>query len=377
MEAEASIADVPLHVGDSLLPTKTLLMNVLALVLVVVLARFYVLKPRRLPPGPTGWPLLGCLPYLKTKPLRYLSALGEQYGSVFSIYMGGRLAVILNDYEAVREAFEENGDAFGGRTPFYLLQVGKQDSRGEVHVVIKLQLSRCDQDGYEELKMLIHNLLVAGTETSATRLNWGLIYLSLNPQVQINVQQELDEVVGRGRQPGINDRKNLPYTEATVWNTQMWYAVKQLMTYEMKCFRTNESKLTSSPRNTSALGLPHATTRAVNFRGFDIPARTMIIPHMAHLMNDPKKFTDPEKFQPSRFLDEQGKFIGSPFVIPYSVGPRVCLGKTLANMEIYLVVSCILQSFTLKMAEEEPTPELNPDTVMRHPPPCKLIFDPR
>ena len=54
---------------------------------------------------------------------------------------------------------------------------------------------------------------------------------------------------------------------------------------------------------------------------------------------------DPEKFLPERFLDEQGNFVSSNHVIPFSVGPRHCLGEQLARMEVFIFLVGMLQKF--------------------------------
>ena len=48
---------------------------------------------------------------------------------------------------------------------------------------------------------------------------------------------------------------------------------------------------------------------------------------------------------PERFLDEQGNFVTSSYVIPFSVGPRHCLGEQLARMEIYIFLVGMVQKF--------------------------------
>ena len=61
--------------------------------------------------------------------------------------------------------------------------------------------------------------------------------------------------------------------------------------------------------------------------------------------NDAGLWKDPEKFLPERFLDEQGNFINSNYVIPFSVGPRQCLGEQLARMEVFIYLVGMVQNF--------------------------------
>ena len=61
--------------------------------------------------------------------------------------------------------------------------------------------------------------------------------------------------------------------------------------------------------------------------------------------NDPDLWKDSEKFIPERFLDERGNFISSNYVIPFSVGPRHCLGEQLARMEVFIFLVGMVQKF--------------------------------
>ena len=69
-------------------------------------------RPRNLPPGPWGWPLLGYLPNLAIAlyrtglhPHRIFVKMSEDHGSIFSMYIGGKLVVVLHKLKIVKEAF--------------------------------------------------------------------------------------------------------------------------------------------------------------------------------------------------------------------------------------------------------------------------------
>ena len=83
-------------------------------------------KYHNLPPGPIGWPLLGYIPNLgygmyKTgrQPYQLMADLTNKYGKVYSMYMGSKLVIMLNEQEAIREAFQSPilNDRPSGITP--------------------------------------------------------------------------------------------------------------------------------------------------------------------------------------------------------------------------------------------------------------------
>ena len=68
--------------------------------------------PRNLPPGPWGWPLLGYLPNLAIAlyrtglhPHQLFVKMSKDHGSMFSMYIGGKLVVVLHKFQTVKEAF--------------------------------------------------------------------------------------------------------------------------------------------------------------------------------------------------------------------------------------------------------------------------------
>ena len=72
--------------------------------------------------------------------------------------------------------------------------------------------------------------------------------------------------------------------------------------------------------------------------------------------HDPNHFPEPEKFIPERHLDENGNFLKSNRIIPFSIGSRNCLGENLARSEVFLFLVTILQKFEVKPNSENPNP---------------------
>ncbi len=70
------------------------------------------------------------------------------------------------------------------------------------------------------------------------------------------------------------------------------------------------------------LGLPHFAQKDVSLLNgkIRIPAGTTVMPHLSHIVNNPKEFPEPEKFNPDRFLDENGKYVKHDHNIIFSIG---------------------------------------------------------
>ena len=61
--------------------------------------------------------------------------------------------------------------------------------------------------------------------------------------------------------------------------------------------------------------------------------------------HDPQMWEKHEEFRPERFLDDNGKFLFSPHVIPFGIGPRYCLGKKMADILFFHQLTSLVRQF--------------------------------
>uniref|UniRef100_A0A668A664 Cytochrome P450 2K1-like n=1 Tax=Myripristis murdjan TaxID=586833 RepID=A0A668A664_9TELE len=165
----------------------------------------------------------------------------------------------------------------------------------------------------------VGNLFAAGTDTTGTTLRWGLLLMAKYPHIQDQVQEELSRVIG-SRQVQVEDRKNLPYTDAVIHEIQRFTSILPV-------------------------SLPHVTSQDVTFQGYFISKGTTVFPLLASVLWDESEWESPRSFNPAHFLDENGKFLKRDAFIPFSAGRRVCLGESLARMELFLFFTSLLQRF--------------------------------
>lgn len=92
-----------------------------------------------------------------------------------------------------------------------------------------------------------------------------------------------------------------------------------------------------------------------------------------------KLFKDPESFIPERFVNERSAETQNPFsYVPFSAGPRNCIGQKFAVYEIKSIVSKILRNFELKITKEsEKYPILSAELVLRPENRISFYFRPR
>lgn len=79
------------------------------------------------------------------------------------------------------------------------------------------------------LKGNILNFLTAGTNSVVASLQWHLLNCVKNPDtIQLRIQQEIDEVVGRDRFPRWEDRHKMPYSMAVIWEMHRWKTINPM-----------------------------------------------------------------------------------------------------------------------------------------------------
>ncbi|XP_059495408.1 cytochrome P450 2K6-like [Stegostoma tigrinum] len=166
----------------------------------------------------------------------------------------------------------------------------------------------------------ISDLFGAGTETTSTTICWGLLLMMKYPDIQRKVQEEIDQVIGAGRSPVTEDRKLMPYTDAVIHEIQRF-------------------------SNIVPLNLPHSTTEDTHIRGYCIPKGTYVIPLLTSVLRDKTQWKTPNEFNPAHFLDADGNFVKRDAFMPFSAGRRVCAGKALAKVELFLFFTTLLQKF--------------------------------
>ncbi|XP_060947720.1 cytochrome P450 2K1-like [Limanda limanda] len=165
----------------------------------------------------------------------------------------------------------------------------------------------------------VNNLFAAGTDTTATTLRWGLMLMAKYPKIQDQVQEELSRVIG-SRQVQVEDRKNLPFLDAVIHETQRL-------------------------ANIVPMALPHKTSQDVTFQGHFIKKGTTVYPLLTSVLYDENEWEKPHSFHPAHFLNKEGKFVKRDAFMPFSAGRRVCLGESLARMELFIFFVTLLQRF--------------------------------
>jgi len=193
--------------------------------------------------------------------------------------------------------------------------------------ILSLLMSARDEAGNlmtdQELRDDLMTLIVAGYETTATAMTWGLYWIHQKPEVRQKLLQELDTL---GESPDPMSIFRLPYLTAVCNET----------------LRINPVGI---------LTLPRVVQEPVELLGHPLEPGTVVVGciYLTHQRED--LYPQPRQFKPERFLERQF----SPYeFIPFGAGARGCVGQALAVFEMKLVLATILSRYQIELVDRRP-----------------------
>jgi cytochrome P450 len=186
---------------------------------------------------------------------------------------------------------------------------------------------------YQELCEQVATIFLAGHETSASSLSWALYLLAMDRETQENARNECKAILS-DRAPEFSDMKKF-VSIRNVFN-------EALRLYPPVAF------------------FPRRATKTCPMRDKTIAAGSTVnvSPWLMHRHR--KLWNDPDSFDPSRFRREDNEQSIRQAFMPFSRGPRVCLGAAFAMQEATLILASLLRNFRF-----EPAPGFEPQPVGR------------
>ncbi len=165
-------------------------------------------------------------------------------------------------------------------------------------------------------------LFLAGHETTANTLNWTWWLLAQHPQVEAKLHHEIDTVL-QGKTASLEDLRRLPYTDMVI----------------------KESMRLMPP----AWSIGRVASQDTEVMGYSFPKGTGLSIVIYSLHRNPDVWDNPNDFIPERWTDEKTKDISKYAYIPFSTGPRICIGNSFATMEANLLLATIAQQYQFRL----------------------------
>jgi len=193
---------------------------------------------------------------------------------------------------------------------------------------------------------------LAGHETSASNLTMTLYELSINPLVQQKAYNEVVSILGKYNK---DSAKNLTFENVT--------------NLEYMSMVLKETLRKWNP----VITLIRVANRDCNVSDCTIPKDTTVMLSLHTIHHDPETWPNPDKFDPERFTKENSCNRHPYAWLPFSAGPRSCIGNKFSLLEMKLALACILQKFRI-----EPDPdyklEFGRNITIRPKDPLKVIL---
>jgi len=176
----------------------------------------------------------------------------------------------------------------------------------------------------EQLRDELMTLIFAGHETTAHTLTWAWYLLATNRDKLAKAQREIDETIG-GRSIDVGDLRDLPYLEMCLKESlrrlpAVWIYAREAQTD----LRLGDYFF---PKGSILAISPLATGR------------------------NAKYFDEPMEYRPERWTREFERQLPKGAYVPFAAGPRVCLGKQFAMMEMRIILGTLIQNVDVNLLE--------------------------
>nr|XP_006813041.1 PREDICTED: leukotriene-B(4) omega-hydroxylase 1-like [Saccoglossus kowalevskii] len=205
---------------------------------------------------------------------------------------------------------------------------------------LDILLSAKDEDGHglsdKELRDEVDTFMFEGHDTTASGLSWCLYNLAKYPEHQQKCQDEIDTLLAKTRKKDIEweDLSKLSYTNLCIKESLRIRNPVPMISRELK----------------SSLTLPD---------GRAIPAGYNVLIAINALHHNSLVWDNPLEFDPSRFLPENSKSRSPYAYVPFSAGPRNCIGQNFAMNEMKVAVARTLHRFDLSPVLSRPPQRVN------------------
>jgi len=217
-------------------------------------------------------------------------------------------------------------------------QRGELDER-EMRSYVSKTLEWYEQEArdisFDQVKNIFFILLTAAVDTTSSIINWSMINLALNPDVQEKLRAEIQQHLQEGDVASIilKRREEVPYLHAFIRETH---------------------RLTPS----APVNLLKNTNKALTIYGYEIPAGSKVLLDSYSMGNDAALVEQPEKFLPERFLPDMvemrkgtaAEMIDHPLCSgPFSAGARKCPGSRVATFEAMAMIITLLNDWKIEL----------------------------
>ncbi|KAJ9600115.1 hypothetical protein L9F63_009591, partial [Diploptera punctata] len=192
----------------------------------------------------------------------------------------------------------------------------------------------------EELREEVDTFMFEGHDTTSAGICWVLFLLGLHPDVQDRAYEEIENIFkGSDRPTTMKDLSEMKYLERVIKETLRLYPSVPIISRKLN--------------------------KDVKIGDYEIPAGCSLTMHIYNIHRNAEHYQNPEKFNPDNFLPEKVVNMHPYAYIPFSAGPRNCIGQRFALLEEKTVVSSILRHYKVQSLQTRDEVALVGELVLR------------
>ncbi|XP_059297766.1 geraniol 8-hydroxylase-like isoform X2 [Lycium ferocissimum] len=359
--------------------------SIFALSFLYTLAKLCSRGNKKLPPGPSPWPIIGNLHLLGAKPHISLANLAKIYGPIMSLKLGQITTVVISSSTIAKQVLKHQDQVFSGRFVPDALQAhnhckfsvawlpvcpqwrtlrrilntnifssnrldANQHLRSQKVKELIAYCTKCSQEGaaldvgqaaFKTNLNFLSNILFskdladpfsdskdlfsAGTDTTTSTLEWAMAETLRQPRIMKKAQAELAKITGKGKRIEETDISRLSYLQCIIKETLRMHPPVPFL-------------------------LPRRVEQDVELCDYIIPKGSQVLVNVWAIGRDSTFWEDPLVFKPERFWSSDLDMRGKDFeLIPFGVGRRICPGLPLALRMVPVILGSLLNSFNWKL----------------------------
>nr|ACZ97444.1 cytochrome P450 [Antheraea pernyi] len=206
----------------------------------------------------------------------------------------------------------------------------------------------------EEIKEQVDTIMFEGHDTTAAGSSFFLSMMGIHQHIQDKVIEELDHIFGDSDRPAtFQDTLEMKYLERCLMETLRLYPPVPIIARQLK----EEITLPSN--------------------GKKVPIGTTLVVGTYKLHRRPDVYPNPHKFDPDNFLPERSANRHYYAFVPFSAGPRSCVGRKYAMLKLKIILSTILRNFRVYSDLTESDFKLQADIILKRAEGFKVRLQPR
>nr|UUB32716.1 cytochrome P450 CYP4CV1 [Dendroctonus valens] len=201
-------------------------------------------------------------------------------------------------------------------------ELGRKKKVSFLDMLLNYQRSNTFAD--EEIEEEVSTFMFGGFDTTTASLTCAFAALGNHPEYLARVQEELDEIFSDD-----------PTRKVTPQDVARMDYLDRVVREVLRCF----CFVPFIYRNLN---------EDIEIDGYTIPSGANLSISLYNLHHDPDHYPDPFKFDPDRFLPENCAKRHPYAFVPFSAGPRNCLGQKFAMRNVKTLLACVLREYNVK-----------------------------